>query len=355
MGYQQPTPIQYRVIPALLDGKDLVGQAQTGTGKTAAFGIPLAESIDTQQKGVQAVVLTPTRELTVQVTGEIQRIGQNRGIRVVPVYGGQPIDRQISALRRGAHIVVGTPGRMLDHLGRGTLGLGSVKIAILDEADEMLDIGFADDIEAILRYMPATRQAALFAATMPIPIRRMVQKHLKNPLWIRIGGESQPVAEVEQMYYEVAVRDRNAGLEEILQRADVDQAIIFCRTQRRVDKLAFFLSRRGYGVRSIHGGMTQPQRDRAMAAFRSGNSSLLVATNLASRGLDFPAVSHVINYDMPENVEEYVHRIGRTSRMGRRGVAITFVGEWDSEAFKPIQHHVGEDLKSGRLSIYFRE
>jgi ATP-dependent RNA helicase DeaD len=354
MGYQEPTPIQCRVIPVLLDGMDLVGQAQTGTGKTAAFGIPLAESIDTRSKCVQCVVLTPTRELAIQVTGELQRISQNRGIGVVPVYGGQPIDHQLQALRRGAHIVVGTPGRMLDHLRRGTLSLNAVTIVILDEADQMLDIGFADDIEDILRCTPTGRQTALFSATMPVPIRRMVHKHLNTPQWLQIGGEADPVAEVKQVYYEVATRDRNAGLEELLRPASDGQTIIFCRTQHGVERLNLFLERRGYAVRAIHGGMRQPLRDRAMQAFRAGDFSLLIATNVAARGLDIPAVSRVINYDLPQNVEEYVHRIGRTARMGRTGAAITFVCEWDFDAFKPIQHHIGKGLKRGELSIYRR-
>ena len=354
MGYHTPTPIQTRVIPALLNGKDVVGQAQTGTGKTAAFGIPLAESIDTRHAGVQGVILTPTRELAVQVTGELGHIGQHRGIRVVAIYGGQNIERQIRDLRRGAHIVVGTPGRMLDHLGRGTLSLQEVRVAILDEADEMLDIGFADDIEAILRHVPIKRQMALFSATIPTPIRTMVRKHLRTPEWIRVGEESQVVSGVEQVYYEVAMRDRNAALQELLGQADGGQTIIFCRTQRGVDKLAGFLERYGYPVRAIHGRMPQRQRDRSMQDFRAGDFSLLVATNLASRGLDIPAVSRVINYDQPQNVEEYVHRVGRTGRMGRGGEAITFVGEWDFDAFELIKRHGGEYLRQGRLSIYSR-
>ena len=303
---------------------------------------------------MQAVILTPTRELAVQVAAELARIGSQRGIRLVAIYGGQNIEHQLRDLRRGAHIVVGTPGRMLDHLGRGTLSLQKVRIAILDEADEMLDIGFADAIEAILRHVPSERQTALFSATMPIPIRKMVSKHLRNPEWIRVGEESQAVSGVEQIYFEVAMRDRIAGLQELLSQDDDGQTIIFCRTQRGVERLAGVLDRCGYPVRGIHGRMTQYQRDRAMQDFRAGDFSLLVATNLASRGLDIPAVSRVINFDQPQNVEEYVHRIGRTGRMGRGGEAITFVGEWDFDAFELIKRHVGKDLKQGNLSIYSR-
>lgn len=352
MEYKQPTPVQAVVIPAMLAGKDVVGQAQTGTGKTAAFGVSVVESIDTRNTVTQAVILTPTRELAVQVAGELGRIGRPRGIRVVPIYGGQNIDRQIRDLHRGAHVVVGTPGRILDHLGRTTLSLQNVSIAILDEADEMLDIGFADVIESILAHTPSKRQTALFSATMPIPIRKMVGKHLRSPEWVRVGEESQAVDGVEQIYYEVAMRDRNSGLQEILQSANDGQTIIFCRTQRGVERLANFLGGRGYQVLSIHGRMTQAQRDKAMIGFRSGKFNLLVATNLASRGLDIPNVSRVINYDQPQNVEEYVHRIGRTGRMGRGGKAITFVGEWDFESFELIKRHVGEGLKQRNLSIY---
>ena len=354
MGYEQPTPIQNEVIPTLLEGKDVVGQAQTGTGKTAAFGIPLAESINTLQSEVQGMVLTPTRELAVQVTAELARIGMKRGIRVVAIYGGQNIERQMRDLRRGAHVVVGTPGRMLDHLSRRTLNLKSAKFAVLDEADEMLDIGFAEAIEEILRQTPDSRQTALFSATMPMAIRRMVSKHLKSPEWIRVGTESQTVSGVEQIYYEVAMRDRNSGLKEVLSKTQEGQTIIFCRTQRAVERVADFLGHDGHRVAAIHGGMSQSQRDRSMQGFRSGAASLLVATNLAARGIDIPSISRVINYDQPQNVEAYVHRIGRTGRMGRGGEAITFVSEWDYDAFRQIQRHVGNALQRKNLSIYNR-
>ena len=354
MGYADPTPIQKKVIPSMLEGKDLVGQAQTGTGKTAAFGIPLTEMMDTRIRVVQAIVLVPTRELAMQVTGELQRIGQTRGIRVCAVYGGQPIERQFRELQRGVNIVVGTPGRVLDHLRRGTLDIGEVGVVVLDEADEMLDIGFAPDIESILGRTPRERQTVLFSATMPAAIRRMVAKHLRDPMWIRAGVEAQPVAEVKQVYYEVAVRDRNDSLAEILENDAEGQTLVFCRTQRGVEKLANFLDRRGYPVDAIHGGLNQSQRNRAMSAFRSGACKILVATNVAARGLDIPAVSQVINYDPPQNVEEYVHRIGRTARMGRPGSAITFVSEWDFDAFEPIRRHVGRQLERGKLAIYYR-
>ena len=360
LGYTAPTPIQEQTIPVMLEGKDLVGQAQTGTGKTAAFGIPMAEILDPGERHVQSVVLTPTRELAVQVSEELRSLCKNRGLRVVTVYGGQSMNRQLDALQIGAHIVVGTPGRILDHLGRRTLRLDRVQTAVLDEADEMLDIGFADDIERILRFTPPSRQTALFSATMPSAIHRMVYRHLKHPTWVRIGGEAEPVEQVRQVYYEVASQDKNAGLEELLEsghstgsdQAGAGQTLIFRRTQRGVERLVDYLRRRGTSVRGIHGRLSQHQRDAVMGAFRSGRLELLVATNLAARGLDIPAISRVINFDTPQNVEEYVHRIGRTSRMGRPGTAITFVGEWEFDDFEPIQRHLGDDLERGKLELY---
>lgn len=360
LGYAAPTPIQEQTIPAMLKGEDFVGQAQTGTGKTAAFGIPLAETLDPGERHVQSVVLTPTRELAVQVSEELSRLCKYRGLRVVTVYGGQSINRQLDALQKGAHIVVGTPGRMLDHLGRRTLRLDRVRTAVLDEADEMLDIGFADDIERILRFTHHSRQTALFSATMPAAIHHMVYRHLKHPTWVRIGGEAEPVEQVRQVYYEVATQDKNAGLEELLEddhstssdKAGDGQTLIFRRTQRGVESLVDYLRRRGASVRGIHGGLRQGQRDAVMNAFRAGRLKLLVATNVAARGLDIPAISRVINFDTPQNVEEYVHRIGRTSRMGRPGTAITFVGEWEFDDFEPIQRHIGDDLEQGRLALY---
>ena len=360
LGYVTPTPIQEQTIPVILAAEDLVGQAQTGTGKTAAFGIPLAETLDAGQNHVQSIILTPTRELAVQVSEELRSLCRYRGLRVVTVYGGQSINTQLDALRKGVHIVVGTPGRILDHLGRRTLHLDQVRTAILDEADEMLDIGFADDIERILRRTPRSRQTALFSATMPAAIHRMVYRHLKHPTWVRLGGEAAPVEQVRQIYYEVASQDKNAGLEELLEsghstgsdQGGDGQTLIFRRTQRGVERLVNYLRRRGAPVRGIHGGLSQSQRDSVMGAFRAGQLKLLVATNLAARGLDIPAISRVINFDPPQDVEEYVHRIGRTSRMGRPGTAVTLVGEWEFEDFEPIQRHVGDDLECGRLALY---
>ena len=332
----------------------MVGQAQTGTGKTAAFGIPLVETIDRNARRPQVLVLVPTRELAMQVRGELSRLGQFCGIRAVAIYGGQAMSRQLTALRQGVHIIVATPGRLMDHMERRTLEIGQVRTVVLDEADQMLDIGFADDIDRILRHTPRSRQTLLFSATMPGPIKRLARIYLREPVWVRVGGDAEPVEQVNQLYYEVADLDRPSALEELLRRPSlITQALIFRRTKLGVDRLLAYLQRGGYDAQAIHGDMTQAHRDTVMARFRSKDLRILVATNVAARGLDIPAVSHVINYDMPGNLEEYVHRIGRTARMGRPGTAITFVSEWDFPVLDMIQAHVGDDLKQATMSLSY--
>ena len=346
MGYREPTPIQAEIIPLVQSGRDVVGQAQTGTGKTASFGIPLVEMVDTQSPQIQALILAPTRELAMQVRDELIRLGEYRGVKTVAVYGGQAMSKQLTALSKHAHIVVATPGRLMDHMERGTVRLDRIKTAVLDEADQMLDIGFAPDISYILRRTPRSRQTMLFSATMPGPIRGLANRYLRNPAWIRMGGEAEPVKEVRQVYYEVAERYRTRLLQNLLQDPQaITQALIFRRTKVGVDKLERSLRRSGLDAQAIHGDMTQAQRNAVMKRFRAKDLRILVATNVASRGLDIPAVSHVINYDMPDNLEEYVHRIGRTARMGRPGTAIIFVSEWDFPTLDLIQAHVGNQLE----------
>ena len=359
MGYETPSPIQSLVVPHMLEGSDLVGQAQTGTGKTSAYGIPMVESLAGEPAtpgSPLAVVLCPTRELAVQVTGELTRLGAHSSVKPVTVYGGQAMSVQLDALQAGAQVVVATPGRLMDHMQRGTIRLEAVRIVVLDEADQMLDIGFADDIERILRRTPRTRQTALFSATMPGPIKYIARRYLRDPQWFRVGEESQTVDEVDQVYFEVAAQDRQRALRELLRDPDdVTQALIFRRTKIGVDKLVAFLRRNGYDAEAIHGDMTQAHRERVMGRFRDRALRILIATNVAARGLDIPAVSHVVNYDMPDNLEEYVHRIGRTARMGREGTAYLFVSDLaDFDMLETIRDHVGADhIRKSRLEFLY--
>ncbi len=328
----------------------MVGQARTGTGKTAAFGIPIAERTIPDQRYVQALILVPTRELAIQVHHELIRLSQFKQLAVLACYGGQSIIGQISALERGAQIVVGTPGRVLDHLGRQTLSLQNIQTLVLDEADEMLDIGFLPDIERIISQTPRTRQTALFCATMPSPIRRIVNRHMRSPEWVRIGGEIETAPKVHQEYYEIWENQRGKALVNLLKsQVNGGKALLFRRTQVGVDRLVRDLQRLNIAVTGIHGGMTQSQRNSVMGAFRAGKVQVLVATNVAARGLDIPKVSHVVNYDMPQTVEEYIHRIGRTARMERDGTAITFVTQWDLPMLDTLQRHLGDELKQKTL------
>ena len=356
MGYVAPTPIQEAIIPLVRAGRDVIGQAQTGTGKTAAFGIPLVESLDPSHREPRVLVLTPTRELAMQVNGEVSRLGQYSGINSVAIFGGQAMSRQLDSLRKGAHILVATPGRLLDHVNRRTVQLEGIQVVVLDEADRMLDIGFLPDIERILRRTPRTRQTLLFSATMPRPIKMLANRYLKDPEWVRVGGDAEPVDEVEQVYYEVAPQDRSAALIELLEEPDrITQALVFMRTKVGADRLVARLRRLNHDVEAMHSDMTQAHRTAVIDRFRARRLRVLVATNVAARGLDLPAVSHVINYDMPDNLEEYVHRIGRTARMGRPGTAITFVSDLsDFSLLDVIQAHVGGAMKSKRLDLLYR-
>lgn len=324
VGFEEPTPIQVSSIPLILAGSDIVGQAQTGTGKTAAFGIPIVE---TTQKGRKpfAIILEPTRELAVQVAQEINMIGKYKHTNVLPVYGGKSIEAQIKALKRGVDVVVGTPGRVIDHINRKTISLSDIKIVVLDEADEMLDMGFIDDIETILKTTPSERQTLLFSATMPQPIMDIAKRYMKHPEKIRINPKDIVVQKIRQVFYEVREEDKINALSRLLDVEDPGLAIIFCHTKREVDQVSMKLQQMGYNASALHGDFTQAQRDDVMKKFKGGMLDILVATDVAARGLDIKDVTHVINYNIPQNPDSYVHRIGRTGRAGKSGIAITLV------------------------------
>ncbi|MDQ6671485.1 MAG: DEAD/DEAH box helicase [Chloroflexota bacterium] len=355
MGFVRPSEIQARVIPLLLDGRDVIGQAQTGTGKTAAFGIPLIEGIDETLQHTQALVLAPTRELAMQIGEELRKLARYiPGIQVATIYGGSSYGRQFDDLKAGGQVVVGTPGRILDHIGRGTLKLGSVDYLVLDEADRMLDMGFLPDVERILRRTPRGRQTALFSATVPTVIRILSRRYMRDPATVHVQPLQITVEEVEQVYYEVADRDKVEGLVSLIQNDPPERAMIFRQTKIGVDRLEATLKRRGLTVAAIHGDMSQSVREHVLGQFREGKLTYLIATDVAARGLDIPEVSHVFNYDIPEDAEAYVHRIGRTARMGRSGRAVTFVGEWDADKLPPIQKIVGGLMERQLLPIYER-
>ncbi|HEU4328529.1 MAG TPA: DEAD/DEAH box helicase [Roseiflexaceae bacterium] len=349
LGYEEPTPIQARTITRMLEGSDVIAQAQTGTGKTAAFALPIVERLEVGRHDPQALVLTPTRELAVQVAEAFHAYGKNHGIAVLPVYGGQPIERQLRALSRGVQVVVGTPGRLLDHIQRGTLRLDSVRTVVLDEADEMLDMGFIEDIEAILKETPETRQTALFSATMPGPIAELARRYMRDPERITVKSEHMTVPQIRQVYFEVGVRDKFEVLARVLDYERPTSAIIFCRTKSEVDSLGERLIARAYPAETLHGDLSQVQRDRVMGRFRSGQVELLVATDVAARGLDIDHVSHVVNYDIPLDPEVYVHRIGRTGRAGREGCAVTLVTPRERRLLRMIERVTGAPIQRLRL------
>lgn len=349
LGYEEPTPIQARTIRRMLEGTDIIAQAQTGTGKTAAFALPIIEKLEANQRTPQALVLTPTRELAMQVAEAFHSYGKYHRVTILPVYGGQPIERQLRALDRGVQVVVGTPGRLLDHIRRGTLKLDQVRTVVLDEADEMLDMGFIEDIETILQETPAERQTALFSATMPGPIAQLAKRYLHDAQRITVQAEQMTVPQTRQVYYEVGGRDKFEVLARILDFESPTSAIIFCRTKSEVDSLGERLTARAFPADTLHGDLSQVQRDRVMARFRSGQAELLVATDVAARGLDVEHVSHVINYDLPLDPEIYVHRIGRTGRAGRTGTAITLVTPRERRLLRVIERSTGATIQRMRL------
>jgi ATP-dependent RNA helicase DeaD len=359
LGYEEATPIQCETIPALLAGRDVLGQAATGTGKTAAFALPILQRLlggdappARKARTARALVLVPTRELAMQVAEAVHRYGKALGVRATPIYGGQPIDRQIKVLRAGVDLVVATPGRALDHLRRKSLGFDAVEIVVLDEADEMLDMGFAEDLEAILAETPAARQTALFSATIPPRIAQIAAKHLRDPLRVAIAREparAGTMPRVRQMAYVVARPHKVATLVRLLDVEQPKMALVFCRTRVDVDALTEALNARGFAAEPLHGGMSQEQRDRVMRRFRAGTTELLIATDVAARGLDLTGLSHVVNYDVPSASDDYVHRIGRTGRAGREGVAITLVEPREHRLIRNIEHATRQKIQMGTI------
>ncbi|HON82350.1 MAG TPA: DEAD/DEAH box helicase [Methanoregulaceae archaeon] len=337
-GFEEPTPIQSLAIPLLRDGKDVIGQAHTGTGKTAAYGIPIIEAVKPGEKKPQALVICPTRELAIQVSEELRKLAKYRkGIVILPVYGGQPIERQLHALRSGVQVVIATPGRLLDHLDRRSIDLSAVRTVVLDEADEMLDMGFRDDIEAILKKIPGQRQTVLFSATMSKEIRDLSARYLNDPRTVQVMHDRLSVPKIEQSYFEVRESGKIDVLSRLLDLHDPKLTLVFANTKRRVDEVVNHLQARGYLAEGLHGDMNQAQRERVMAKFREGRIDILVATDVAARGIDVPDVDLVVNFDVPQDPEYYIHRIGRTGRAGKSGTSFTFVSGREMWKLRDIQ------------------
>ncbi|MEA2403319.1 MAG: ATP-dependent helicase DeaD [Thermoleophilaceae bacterium] len=344
LGYERPTPIQEQAIPSLLEGRDVIGQAQTGTGKTAAFGLPMVEYVDPTHAAVQAIVLTPTRELCIQVTQALRAYGERKGIEVVAVFGGAPIRDQATRLKE-AHVAVGTVGRVMDMINRHHLYLDDARYVVLDEADEMLDLGFLEDVESIMRRAPMGRQTALFSATVPSEIRRLAEQFMHDPVEIKVRAATLTIDTVDHYYVEVPDREKTEALVNVIQEERPKQAIVFARTKIGVDRLARRLGDAGVRVKALHGDMSQGQRDGVMIAFKGGRERLLVATDVAARGLDITGVSHVVNYDIPNSPDIYVHRIGRTGRAGESGRAITLITPKQRGELEAIERHAKTEIE----------
>jgi ATP-dependent RNA helicase DeaD len=347
MGFEQMSPIQAQAIPILLQGKDVVGQAQTGTGKTAAFGIPLLQKINPKDRQLQAIVLCPTRELAIQVAEEIRKLGLfMHGIKILPVYGGQEISKQIRSLKSGVQIIIGTPGRVMDHMRRKTVKFDYINTVILDEADEMLNMGFREDIETILSQVPEERQTVMFSATMPQPILEIARTYQKSAEMIRVVKKELTVPKIEQYYYEVTQKNKEDVLSRLLDMYNPKLSLIFCNTKKQVDELTSSLQGRGYFAEGLHGDLKQQQRDRVMHSFRNGKTEILVATDVAARGIDVDDVEAVFNYDVPQDDEYYVHRIGRTGRAGREGRAFTLIVGREIYKLKDIMRYCNTKIKA---------
>ncbi len=353
MGFEEPSPIQALTIPEALKGKDVTGQSQTGTGKTVAFGIPVLEKIYIPDRSPQAIIICPTRELSIQVATEFGKLSQFMNkLHILPVYGGQPIGRQIRVLKKGVHVIIGTPGRIMDHIRRGTLDLSGVDTVVLDEADEMLDMGFRDDIETILRYVPKQRQTLLFSATVPKAIKNLAKQYQNNPKHLKVAQHELTVPEIDQFYFETREKNKLETICRLLDVYDLNLSLVFCNTKRRVDRLVRDLKARGYSVDGIHGDMKQSHRDRVMGKFRNGKIEILVATDVAARGIDVPNVEAVFNYDVPNDNEYYVHRIGRTGRAGNAGYAFTFVAGKEIYKLRDIQKFAKTKIKQQKVPSF---
>jgi ATP-dependent RNA helicase DeaD len=349
-GFEAPTPIQEQVIPLLLGSdKDIIGQAYTGTGKTAAFGIPLIENLSAESQTIQALIMTPTRELAIQVAEEIHSIKGEKKLKIIPFYGGQSIQLQMKHLKKGVHIIVGTPGRLLDHLRRKSLKLNNIEYCILDEADEMLNMGFLEDVEAILQHMPTEKRMLLFSATMPQAIMKIAQKYMQNCTTVKIQKKQLTVAQTDQIYFEVSYADRFEALCRIIDIEPEFYGLIFCRTKVDTDSVASRMLDRGYDVDALHGDLSQPQREKIMTKFKKRRINILVATDVAARGLDVQDLTHVINYALPQDPEAYVHRIGRTGRAGKQGTAITFITPVEYRKLQFIQQKTKTTIRKDQL------
>ena len=344
-GILEPTPIQAQAIPSLLDGRDVIAQAQTGTGKTLAFLLPILEKINPNKKAVQALIVTPTRELAIQITAEAKKYSDIKGINQLSVYGGQDVEQQIRKLKNGVHLVIGTPGRIIDHLKRETINFGKLDMLVLDEADQMLHMGFLTDIEAIVRQTPKRRQTMLFSATIRQDIKQLAGQYMRDPKSIAVESKTVTLETVEQIVIETTDRGKQDSLFEALDKYNPFLAIIFCRTKRRVKMLNDALQMKGYNSDEIHGDLSQAKRERAMKNFKNAKLQYLVATDVAARGIDVEGITHIFNYDIPEDAESYIHRIGRTARAGKSGVAVTFVTPKNVEELNTIERKIKMSIK----------
>jgi len=352
LGFMAPTPVQQQTIPLMQQGRDVLAQAQTGTGKTAAFAIPILELVEPGLKRPQALVVVPTRELAVQVTREFGALGKYRHAHEVAIYGGVSYVPQERALKRGVAIIVGTPGRLIDHIERGTLDLSDLRVVILDEADRLLDMGFAPEVRRLLRKCPTDRQTALFSATLVREVKDLAHSFTRNPAHVAIQPEQQNLEAIEQIYIEVLEEDKVKALEELLKKYEIDQVLVFRHTKRGVDRLVDALKRRGHKVDAIHGDLSQRERERTLESFRDRKLPILIATNVAARGLHIEDISHVVNYDLPEDADVFTHRVGRTGRAGKSGVAVTFVGPWDLDEFEHLRRKANVPFRREVLDLY---